>query len=214
MRPIALLATLIALPAAAQEPTGILVQDARTVEPFHGIAVNSAADVSVTVGPAQSVMVLADEAAAEHVTTEVIDDVLTVGIGSIEGSVGAVSIQVTTPMLDRARLAGAGDLTITDVRADRFDASLAGSGDLVVTGDAQLVSARSVGSGRIDLSGVQAAQGQVDLIGSGEIHVNVRDTLGANLAGSGDILYLGTPEVLSSVAGTGRIQRGELAPAE
>ena len=84
---------------------------------------------------------------------------------------------------------------------------LAGSGDLQIKGDtadkAQII---ILGSGDCDAQNIVVKDATIKLMGSGDAHLNVEQSLVANIMGSGDVYYHGNPgNLLINKMGSGDV---------
>jgi hypothetical protein len=61
------------------------------------------------------------------------------------------------------------------------------------------------GSGKYRGSDLESSDCEVDVAGSGAVVVRVSDLLDVEITGSGDVRYYGTPEVVESITGSGRL---------
>jgi hypothetical protein len=142
------------------------------------------------------------------------------------GSHGKAAFSVTVPQLRAATLAGAGDLSVDNVRGDQFEGKLAGAGDLSIgsanvqslklslagagdakvgTGQAQSAEYSIVGSGDVDATGVTTQQLKVSIAGSGDIKAHATGAADVNIMGSGDVTVTGGAKCNISKAGSGDV---------
>ncbi len=103
------------------------------------------------------------------------------------------------------KLTGSGDITL-EVKTVVLQADLAGSGDIKLSGNTQKFTASIVGSGDLNAPQLLADEVKITVSGSGDATVNAIKVLDANVAGSGDIRYIGKPESRNvNIAGSGSI---------
>ena len=138
------------------------------------------------------------------------DLIITLGVPtlsgiSIQGS-GDVSSEDEFETEELAvEILGSGDLKI-EARASSLQATIAGSGDMTISGSCELFSSEIRGSGDIDAGGLKCVQAKADILGSGDIELHVTEALEANVTGSGNISYKGSPSKLTqNVTGSGSI---------
>ena len=179
---------------------------------FHGVSLEGSSDVIVTVGGAPSVHAEGDSEMLERLDVRVENGVLKIGTrreGWFSGMRhrGGVTVHVGAPSLDRADIAGSGDMRVDRAQAETFHGSIAGSGDLEI-GNLRARSAKFsiAGSGSITAVG-QAEQAEVEIAGSGDMHLDGLQTrrTEVSVAGSGDISVHASEAVEGSVMGSGDV---------
>ena len=187
--------------------SGVAATQTRTLEAFTAIDLAGVSEVTVRVGAEQTVVVRADDNLINRVKTDVQHGVLVV---SERGSFARnlpMSVEVTVPNLDGARLMGSGMVSVEGVRAETFTAEVPGSGTLIVSGAADQLDASLAGSGDMQLGHLAARSVTASVLGSGRLEVQATHTLDASISGSGAIFYSGHPATLTqSVHGSGAIQ--------
>jgi hypothetical protein len=99
-------------------------------------------------------------------------------------------------------LSGSGRVQLGQVRADRLNLTLRGSGDVMVGGRVTNLSARVTGSGGANLMELHSERADLETTGSGEINARVKESLVAQVTGSGRITVHGNP-VQRNVSGKG-----------
>ena len=102
--------------------SGVAATQARSVPPFTGVELAGDNNVTVQVGPRQSVIVHADTNLLRRVTTRVRAGRLV--IGTTPGNLSAKSpmfVAVSVPSLDRLRLQGNGNIAVTGIDSQTPD---------------------------------------------------------------------------------------------
>jgi hypothetical protein len=226
---VAALAALTApLSAAAVDGDGHVVRQRRDVPAFRAIQLAGSLDLEVKVGPAQSVVVVADENLQPEIITEVRGGSLSIRNERDLRSFRGARVEVTVPSLERLSLAGSGNASVDGARGDQ-ELAMTGSGHLRWTGTAGALRVQLAGSGSAELEGradrleaalkgsgevlgrrLVAHDAAVQIAGSGDAEVTLSGgTLRASVAGSGDVRWWGDGRVeQAAVAGSGRITRG------
>jgi hypothetical protein len=201
--------------------------DTRTVGSFTGIRLDGSVDVVLTEGPF-AVTVEGDDNLVELVRTTLDGGDLVISNEKCYTSQKPIIVHVTLPRLERVAVNGSGDVRSTSrFASDALSITTNGSGDIaldVVTGE---LKSESNGSGNIVLKG-RATTHRVTLNGSGDLNtlelasarvfyrsngsgdgeVAVGDEVHARLAGSGDLVYHGSPTIEDTDApGSGEIRR-------
>jgi hypothetical protein len=120
---------------------------------------------------------------------------------------GAADLQVdgaAVPALS-VQVQGSGEVRLKGVDTPTLQLALAGSGELVAEGRARSLAVSLAGSGVVKAVGLEADAVQVSIAGSGEVEVHARQTLGAQVAGSGRLRHRGPARVQSRVTGSGTV---------
>lgn len=189
--------------------------DSRTysVADFHSVSLAGSPDVVVRVGPATSVRAQGPSEALDRLEFSVERGELRIrprrGIPSW-GDMGKVTVQISTPRLDAAAVAGSGNMRVDTVRSDKFTGSISGSGDLQVDAlDARDMNLSVAGSGTIRVAGNTVRQ-TISIAGSGDVEaggLHGRDA-SVSIAGSGNVRAHATQAARISIMGSGDVELG------
>jgi hypothetical protein len=124
------------------------------------------------------------------------------------GDVHIGSLRGDTLELD---LEASGDVHVAELTVRQFALRMAGSGDVTIArGQADSQRLAIDGSGRYLAPQLASRRATVQIDGSGSAEIAVRDTLDAEIGGSGEIGYRGAPALRQRITGAGRVAR--LAP--
>jgi hypothetical protein len=190
--------------------SGVASTQARSLAPFTGVELAGDNNVVVQVGARQSVVVHADSNLLGRVTTRVRSGRLV--IGTTPGNFSAKTpmfVAVRVPSLDRLRLRGDGNISVTGVDSRNLTVALPGSGNIDATGATTKLDVTISGEGTAQLRQLIARDAQAALGGDGSIMLTATHSLTARVSGSGTILYGGAPlHVTRSVTGSGTISAG------
>lgn len=149
--------------------------------------------------------------------------------GCIRGR-NELKVTANVAKLSRIELAGAADLTVAGrLAGEKLNIELAGSGTIALDGDYRDMHTEIAGSGEISLRG-SAARHEVEIAGSGELsaaglatrvseveiagsgdcEIAVSDALMVEVAGSGDVVYHGTPGTIrKDISGSGSVRAAD-----
>jgi hypothetical protein len=192
---------------ATAEGSGVPATQAREVAAFKSLELAGSNNVVIRVGGKQSVLVKADDNFIDLVTTEVQSGTLV--IANTPGSFttkSPTSVEVTVPTLTALTLSGSGNIVVNDIEAESLKVALPGSGTLTGSGTATRLDVTVSGSGVVQFTRLVANDVQALVSGSGSIFITATKSLDASVAGSGAILYTGSPQdVTKSVTGSGAI---------
>lgn len=210
--------------------SGTVTEQARSVGSFSRLRLDGAITVEARPAASASISVRGDDNLVPLITTEVQGETLVVSTqsGAAFRTRQPLVVTVNFVQLKGAELRGSGDLNISQVQGERFDAAVAGSGDLRIAmaqvgtlhasvagsgdlqakGQAAEVKFSVAGSGDIHASELIAQRGSVNVAGSGDARVHAKESLSVNVAGSGDVWVSGQPPQLrKSVVGSGDVHR-------
>ncbi len=231
----ALSAGLLVLSPAAEAATrgsGKPATEARAVGEFEAISVAGSFDVTVRQVATETVEVSADDNLLPLIETvvettsagrtlvlrfkrgenvyprgrvTVAVDVVKLSSLAITGSGDMQVGALRTPAL-KLSIAGSGDARLQGLATDSFEIRIAGSGDVHADGSARQLRLNIAGSGNAALGDLAADDVGVSISGSGDAKVNAARALNVSVAGSGDVVYTGSPTTLkTSVAGSGSV---------
>ena len=168
--------------------TGPLVTKTFTLAEFSKIENTGVADIYVTLGSPQSVVLKSQQNVIDVMTIGVITDVLQIGLHE----------NVNIQQADSIRF----DITIPEISS----VTLTGVGDYILSGDYQEELAISLtGVGTVKAFDLEVGTCNISITGVGDCEVNVRNELIVNITGVGDIYYKGNPNIDQSVSGVGRL---------
>lgn len=184
-----------------------------SVTDFSRIRAEGPFDVTVRVGPPVAVRAHGTQDGLDRVSVEVDGDTLVIHpdhsawSGWPGAATGAVTLEVTVPLLRAVAIVGSGDVTIDRVRGAELQLSISGSGDLAV-GDLAVdrLDVAVVGSGTATLAG-RAKQADVAVRGSGDLVATPLTVDDATLSatGSGDLAITALRSAKVGGAGSGDV---------
>lgn len=201
-------------------------QSNRTVSYFNSINVSGAMTVYLTMGETNSVRVEADKDDMENIITEVSANTLEISSNKLKSKkdvivyvtareMTSVNLTGSGKMIGRSvikspsllvNLAGSGDMSL-DVGVNDLTVSVTGSGNIILTGQTQDLKMRVSGSGDADALKLHAQRADVHVSGSGNAMVNVNGDLTGSISGSGDIAFMGTPNINNiNLRGSGKLR--------
>lgn len=192
------------------EGSGVAATQTRHLAPFHSVQLAGSNNIVIHVGEKQSVVVKADTNLLDRVTTKVQSGELVVGNtpGSLQPK-SPMSVDVTVPTLTALTLSGSGNIVVGGVKTENLEVTLPGSGTLTGSGTATRLHVAIDGSGTVQFTGLVAGDVRAAVDGSGSIFVTATRSLDGSVAGSGSILYTGSPRhVTKNVSGSGAIIGG------
>ena len=173
----------------------------RQVDPFRGVTLKGAGDLTIEVGGEQRVSVTADDLSQvkTRVTGNGILEIVNRGSGGLFGGGNDLSATLSVPSLVSLTLSGSGDATATGIDAETFDLRISGSGEADLAGRCGTGSVTISGSGDVNARSLECRDIRMDISGSGDADVYATGTVRVEIAGSGDV----------DVYGGGRVTRLE-----
>ena len=196
------------------------------------IANRMAADIIITEGTTQKIVVTGPENIIKNLTNDVIDGEYQIALkpGIFLCADYDLIFNITIPKIKEVIISGAGDITINDFnQTDDFKGLISGAGsielnkfdnvesmNLKISGSGKIIAlqaftikdltAKISGSGSIKGYLLESENSTVVLSGAGSCYVNAQKTLDAKLSGSGNIFYKGNPSITSKITGAGSIK--------
>jgi hypothetical protein len=181
-----------ASPAAL--PAGVEI---RALDPFDRVTIENNADVTVTIGDAQSVTITG----GGHTDTHVRDGKLTVS-----GSFPGVRVAIIMPHLHALQVNGYGKVSLVGLR-DPITIKANGAVELWGSGAVESAELVMNGPSKFQLAKLEAKNLTVQVNGVGDADVYATDTLVADVKGVGHVRYRGDPHLVTTINGPGTVQR-------
>lgn len=197
-------------------------EETRSISDFSRIKNKGPITVNVTVGPATSLTVSADDDDMDEIITEVRGKTLHIEIDDDNWGWSnrkkPVVVTVTTPNLEEfdlrgsgssvitgledtdfeLEIAGSGDVEIEDANLRAFSVDIKGSGDVKVSGTCSDLDVEVKGSGDVDARDMKCKDGEVGVMGSGDVDAYVSGNAEVSIMGSGDVTLWGKPSTLDT----------------
>jgi hypothetical protein len=206
---------------------GQIVSEDINLSKIHGIVIKNSANVSLTQGDKQRLVVEAQRNILDNLKTEVSNGILYIGNRNPVWKTKPVQVKLRISDLSIVRMSGSGDISSTNTFTDLDDleVKLSGSGKIELSLEAREVYSIISGSGSINLDG-EARKGEFTISGSGSIraydlrlrkanarisgsgsiHTHVEENLEVRVTGSGSITYQGDPKIEKHISGSGGIR--------
>ena len=188
--------------------SGNIINDSRELTDFHTVEIVGRVDADITSGESFSCNVQGDDNLVPLVKMTVTNNTLEISTEGNYSTKNPLIVYLTMPVLDKAKIIGSGDMTISDVTKDKVILTITGSGDITSSGSVGILEAVVSGSGDLSLRNLQADHVNVTINGSGDAEVWAKQSISAQVNGSGDIVYTGNPgKVDTQVNGSGDITK-------
>ena len=188
--------------------SGKVISETRNVSGFTGVRLAGFGDVDVKIGPAESVVVQADDNIVPLIETTVSNGKLIIRTNplTIIRRTSGIHVSVVAKSVDELTLGGSGNIHAAGMTGPKLVVALPGSGDITVTGKTDNATIMLLGSGNIYCDGLQAHSVGVQIMGSGNVTAYADQRLDASIFGSGNVRYSGEPaHVTKDIKGSGTI---------
>ncbi len=188
------------------EGSGKKATERRALDDFHELTVEIGADITLRAGAGPAVVIHADDNVVPLIVTQKRGDKLTLLASRSFSARQPVAIELSVPHITSVSLEGSGSLDMSGVAEDELVLNIEGSADVTARGRVDNLSAEINGTGDLHLGSLAAKSARVAIEGSGDAEVSVADSLVAEINGSGNIVYSGSPrKVKKEINGVGRI---------
>ena len=185
------------------------VVETRAVSGLTAVELSSFGDLQIEQTGTESLSVEAAPDVLPKLTSDVSRGVLRLGVApgtSIDDARGVV-YRLTVATLDGLVVSGAGDVTASNLRADRLTVGIDGAGDVTLGGTVGSQVVTVDGAGDYDGENLQSTDAEVTIDGAGDVVVRVSGRLDVAIRGVGSVEYIGNPQVTQSVSGAGSVER-------
>lgn len=187
--------------------TGATVTETRAVSGISGVSVNGVGLLLIEQTGSESLTVTAAENILPLVTTEIVGDLLILGIQpntQINTTQGIV-YRLTVRQLDRITLSGATQAEAADLDTNYLEATLSGASAAALAGTAQRQLITVSGASRYDAAALSSRFATVDISGASSAVVRVSDRLEGQVTGAAVLEYYGNPMV--DISGGATVRR-------
>ena len=196
-------------PVPAVPESGGGVTESREVSGFTGVELTSIGDLHIEQTGTESLTIEADADVLPQLTSNVSHGVLQLGVapGTTVTTNRPVVYRLTVAALDSIAVSGRGDVTLSNLRADRLAVEVDGAGGATLAGTVGAQTVTISGTGHYDGEDLQSADATVTIGGAGKAVVRVSDRLDARVSGVGSVEYIGDPHVTKHTSGVGSVQQ-------
>ena len=188
--------------------SGNIINESRELADFYTVEIMGSMDADIVSGESFSCNVKGDDNLVPLVKMAVANNTLEISTKGGYSTKNPLIVYLTMPVLDKAKIIGSGDMTISDVTKDKVILTITGSGDITAKGSVGILEAVVSGSGDLNLQHLQADHVNVTINGSGDADIWSNQSITAHVNGSGDIVYTGNPTIVETqVNGSGDITK-------
>lgn len=185
---------------------GPVVSESRNQIAFHSIDNTIYADVFITQGTQEDIVIDAQQNILDLIRTNVIDNELEITVEQCVEISQSVKIYITIPAIRTLTLTGVGSM----VGQNAFDVMdlnivLTGVGEFRLSGMTTNLDIDLVGVGDVEAFGLESEDCDVTISGVGDAEVWASNTLDVTISGTGSVFYKGMPTINSVITGTGEV---------
>lgn len=188
------------------EGSGDTQSEFRSVAHFNKVSSEGTFEVTITQGNEQSLEIIADDNIIHRVISKVTDGKLKLYLQ--DGNYNNIHLQanITVTELTEVKNSGVGNMYVFDTNeVQNFKAMNSGTADIFLQGSCNHLDMNNNGSGNIYAFEMLSDNCKIYNEGAGEIEVNCTSNLDITIVGSGNVHYIGAPQIVASVEGSGEI---------
>jgi len=190
--------------------SGTIVTETREVSGFTQVRLAGFGTLNVSQTGTESLTITADDDILPHLTSEVINGTLELGVKPRLSfrPMKHITYNVTVKSLTGIQLSGAGTVHVNDIKPEAFNVAISGAGDMTVTGSAHSQTVRISGAGNYNAREFQTDAAEVVITGAGNARVSASQSVSATVSGAGAVTYYGSPQVSHRITGIGSVKQG------
>jgi hypothetical protein len=194
--------------AGAVKGSGTIKTEPREVNGFTGVELAGSAKLIVQQGETEGLTITADDNLLEHLTADVQSSKL------ILGTKGRVPLEPTAPItytlsVKRLNTIGvSGDVSVDarDIHTDSLTVAVSGSANISISGEAEAQKIAISGTADYKADSFKTKDTSISISGSGKALIAASNRLDAEVSGSGDVQYIGNPDVTKNITGSGIVK--------
>ena len=210
--------------------SGDVKSEERPIENVRSVVVTNQGDLFIEIGDDENLVIEAEGNLLEHLEAKQKGSELRLGtrghvglrnrkpiryylrVRSLEGvrTLSSGSIEVPAVEADEfeVHVSSSGNIHIDELVADTLELNISSSGNVTIdTGQVDEQDIRITSSGNYNGRGLKSSRVTAQLSSSGGATLQVSDDLNASLSSSGDLRYIGDPEVRKRESSSGRVRR-------
>ena len=189
--------------------SGNRVSEERDVEDFTALDVGWGMRTAVTVGPATSVVIEADDNLVSLIDTTAVDGALIVRPTEANMqllSSGGILLKLSAPSLTAVTLSGGARADVAGINAESFSVSGSGGSRATLTGGADRLGVELSGGSRLLAAELASASAAVEASGGSQAEVAATVSLSVDLSGGSRVCYFGAPSVTADASGGSTVE--------
>lgn len=217
--------TLVACDTDTVTGSGNITSEVRVTSPFQNIDIAGTSNVVITPGSKYSVRVETDDNMQKAISATASNHSLKI---RQDNGYTRATVYITTPVLSSITTQTTGELTIAsgfttesflltsgsagniaihNLTANSATVQSNGSASITMSGSTNTFNCQHRGQGTIHAFDFVSSEAAVAVFNSGSVELTVNNKLFADILGSGNIVYKGNPEIVTSRKGSGTVSQ-------
>ncbi len=185
---------------------GTIVSETRILGDFHSIDTTIFADILITQGPKEDMIIEAQPNILHEIISEVVNGELRLRLNRCVNITQAAKVHITIPEISELTMTGVGDI----IAQNEFDLTdlninLTGVGNFDLQGATETLDITLLGVGEVKAFEMNSNVCNLQLTGVGDVEVFVNEELNVTITGTGTIFFKGNPTVNSTITGSGSV---------
>ena len=208
--------------------SGTVVTENRALGDISGVVLATTGTLQITMGTSEALTIEAEDNLLPYIQTDVKGDTLVIETrpGTDLQATRPINYYLTMDRLDTITISSSGDVEVGDLQTNALSVTISSSGDCTISslnGTSLQVRISSSGnleilagqvekqtinissSGELDTKNMASRDAEITISSSGDASVQVSDYLSGRLSSSGNIYYIGNPQVNVSTTSSGRV---------
>jgi hypothetical protein len=205
------LAAAVALPvllAGCLQGQGPVTTETRDVRAFTRLDIGSGIQVTVTIGPAGPLTVMAQENLMKAIATEVAGSTLAIEAADDFTSSEPVAVAITVPSLEAVSLSGGARVRVDGFDGDAFELAVKGGARATVTGSAGAVTLLADGGSTVELGDLRATTVELRVAGGATATVRAAALVSGTAAGGARVIVIGDADLDVRASGGAEVTQG------
>lgn len=188
------------------EGQGAIISESRVLNDFNSINSSIFAEIIITQGPLEDVIIEAQENILNVIETTVVNGELMITLNRCIDVIEPVEVYVTIPDIQSLTLTGVGNfVSQNDLSLANLGITLTGTGDFDLRGTVNNLDILLTGVGDVNAFNLISEVCNVNVTGVGNVEVFVNEELNVTLSGVGDVYYMGNPDLTINITGMGNV---------
>lgn len=185
---------------------GVIVSETRVLNDFNSINSAIYADIILTQGPQEDVIIEAQENILNEIETTIVNDELRLNLNRCVDIIESVKVYITIPDIQSLTLTGVGRFVAqNDLSLTNLDITLTGVGDFNLKGTVNNLDILLTGVGDTKAFDLISEFCNVSITGVGDVEVFANEELNVAITGVGDVFYMGSPDLTINITGSGSV---------
>jgi hypothetical protein len=188
--------------------SGEIKTEPRPVSGFTSVEVYGTANLIVGQGDTESLSITTDDNLLQYVTSEVAGSKLKLGTRDAISISPTETITYNLTVKKLNAIGASGDVTVEakGIQTDSLVVAVSGSANISISGESPEQKLAVSGSADYEAKDFKTRDTSIAISGSGKAVVAVSNRLDVKVSGSGDVRYIGMPEITREISGAGTVE--------